>query len=117
MNREVHVRFWESAGLRCSAPLTFLKAYRSPAEARGGIGAGLSFYNDERPHQTHGYRTPREVFTGLTHGYVDNVSTLTTSPQAQQQQEKAFIDSNISLSIDPVTPGLAWDREMGKNLS
>jgi len=55
----------------------FLKAYGSPAEARVGIGAWLSFYNDERPHQTHGYRTPREVFTGVTHAYVDNVSTLT----------------------------------------
>jgi putative transposase len=53
----------------------FLKAYGSPAEARRGIGAWLSFYNDERPHQTHGYRTPREVFTGVTHGYVDNVSS------------------------------------------
>jgi putative transposase len=39
----------------------FLKAYGSPAEARTGIGAWLTFYNDERPHQTHGYRTPREV--------------------------------------------------------
>jgi putative transposase len=43
----------------------FLKAYGSPAEARGGIGAWLTFYNDERPHQTHGYRTPREVFVDL----------------------------------------------------
>src|SRR5580693_7184525 len=83
----------------------FLKAYRSPSEARGGIGAWLSFYNDERPHQTHGYRTPREVFTGVAHGYVDNVSTLTTYPQALQQQEKAFTDSNIKVSIVPVTPG------------
>ena len=43
----------------------FLKAYGSPAEARSGIGAWLTFYNDERPHQTHGYRTPREVFMDL----------------------------------------------------
>jgi putative transposase len=95
----------------------FVKAYGSPAEARGGIGAWLTFYNDERPHQTHGYRTPHEVFTGVAHGYVDNVSTLTTSPQAQQQQEKAFIDSNIKVSIDPVTPGRPGDREMGRRLS
>ena len=40
----------------------FLKAYGSPAEARSGIGAWLAFYNDERPHQAHGYRTPCEVF-------------------------------------------------------
>jgi putative transposase len=95
----------------------FLKAYGSPAEARCGIGAWLRFYNDDRPHQAHGYRTPREVFTGVTHGYVDNVSTLTTYPQAQHQQEKAFIDSNIKLSIVPVTPGRAGDREMGRSLS
>ena len=95
----------------------FLKAYASPAEARGGIGAWLTFYNDERPHQTHGYRTPREVFTGVAHGYVDNVSTLPTSPQAQQQQEKAFIELNIKVSIVPVTPGRAGDREMVGSLS
>ena len=58
----------------------FLKAYGSPAEARCGIGAWLRFYNDDRPHQAHGYRTPREVFTGAAYGYVDNVSTLTTYP-------------------------------------
>ena len=95
----------------------FLKAYGSPAEARSGIGAWLSFYNDERPHQTHGYRTPREVFTGVTHGYVDNVRTLTTYPQAQQQQEKAFNDSNIKVSIVSVTPRRAGDREMAESLS
>jgi putative transposase len=83
----------------------FLKAYGSPTEARSGIGAWLTFYNDERPHQTHGYRTPREVFTDVTDGYVDTVSTLTTYPQAQQQQEKACIDSNIEVSIAQVTPG------------
>jgi hypothetical protein len=95
----------------------FLKAYGSPAEARGGIGAWLTFYNDERPHQTHGYRTPREVFTGVAHGYVDNVSTLTTYPQAQQLQEKAFINSNIKVSIASVTPWRAGDREMDRRLS
>ena len=42
----------------------FIKAYGSVAEARRGIGGWLTFYNDERPHQTLGYRTPREVFTG-----------------------------------------------------
>jgi hypothetical protein len=63
------------------------------------------FYDDERPHQTHGYRTPCEVFTLVTHGYVDNVSTLTTYPQAQQTTlQKAFIDSNNKVSMVPVTP-------------
>jgi len=62
MNREVHVRFWESAGLRCPAPLTYLHAYASVSEAKSGIGAWLNFYNEERPHQTHDYRTPRQVY-------------------------------------------------------
>jgi hypothetical protein len=51
MNREVHVRFWESAGLRCSTPLAYIKAYGSVAEARQGIGGWLGFYNEKRPHQ------------------------------------------------------------------
>ena len=45
MNREVHVRFWESAGLRCPAPLTYLRAYDTVAEARASIGRYFSFYN------------------------------------------------------------------------
>ena len=40
----------------------YLKAYVSVAEARAGIGAYLSFYNTERPHQALGYRTPAQVF-------------------------------------------------------
>ena len=93
MNREVHVRFWESAGLRCPAPLTFIKAYSSVGEARGGIGRWLAFYNDVRLHQALGHRTPREMFEAApTCGYVDNASALTTSPQAPQQQQKDSID-------------------------
>src|ERR1700733_6185736 len=38
------------------------------------------------------------------HGYVDNASALTTSPQAQQQQEKTCVDSNNRTSIVSVTP-------------
>jgi len=65
----------------------FLKAYASVAEARLGIGAWMSFYNDERKHQALGYRTPGEIFSGAPAcGYVDNARALPTSPQAQQQQ-------------------------------
>ena len=62
MNREVHVRFWESAGLRCPALLAYLHAYATVAEAKTGIGAWLSFYNEERQHQSLGYRTPRQIY-------------------------------------------------------
>ena len=40
----------------------YLNAYGSVAEAKAGIGAWLSFYNDERQHQSLGYRTPRRVY-------------------------------------------------------
>lgn len=58
----------------------FIKAYTSVAEARGGIGTWLTFYNDMRLHQALGYRTPREVFEAEP------------SPQALHQQEEVSID-------------------------
>jgi len=40
----------------------YLHAYTSVGEAKAGIGAWLHFYNEERLHQTHGYRTPRQIY-------------------------------------------------------
>ena len=40
----------------------YLKAYENVGEAKAGIGAYLYFYNDERPHQSLGYKTPYQVF-------------------------------------------------------
>jgi len=40
----------------------YLNAYASVAQARTGIGAWLHFYNEERPHQSLGYRTPRQIY-------------------------------------------------------
>ena len=40
----------------------YLNAYASVAEAKAGIGAWLDFYNEERQHQSLGYRTPREIY-------------------------------------------------------
>src|SRR5271156_4307058 len=71
----------------------FAKAYGSVIEARRGIGGWLAFYNDERPHQALGYRTPRAVFAGEACGHVDNTcaslraaAALPTCPQAQHQE-------------------------------
>ena len=77
----------------------FIKAYDSVAEARRGIGAWLTFYNDERVHQALGYRTPREAYVGAVVCAYDAAPAeqlgqrcaFPTSPQAHQQQEK---DSN-----------------------
>ena len=40
----------------------YLKAYDSVDRARAGIGAYLTFYNNERPHQALDYKTPAQVF-------------------------------------------------------
>ena len=74
----------------------FIHAYITVAEARGGIGKWLLFYNDERLHQALGYQTPREIFEAAPAcGHVDNARALTTCPQAQQQQaDKGSIDQD-----------------------
>jgi putative transposase len=43
----------------------YLKAYQDGRDARVGLGQYFHFYNDERPHQALGYRTPAEVFTSI----------------------------------------------------
>src|SRR5438128_42404 len=40
----------------------YLNAYASVAEAKAGIGSWLSFYNEERQHESLGYRTPRQIY-------------------------------------------------------
>jgi putative transposase len=41
----------------------YLKSYQDGGEARDALGRYFRFYNDGRPHQALGYRTPAEVFT------------------------------------------------------
>jgi putative transposase len=70
----------------------FLKAYDTVAEARRGIGGWLLFYNDARPHQALGYRTPREVFEAAACVDVDNDFALSTSTQARKQEESLLTE-------------------------
>jgi hypothetical protein len=39
----------------------YLNTYACVAEAKAGIGAWLDFYEEERQHQSLGYRTPRQI--------------------------------------------------------
>ncbi len=43
----------------------YLKAYQDGRNARISLGNYFRFYNTERPHQTHGYRTPAEVYSAI----------------------------------------------------
>jgi transposase InsO family protein len=66
MNREVHVRFWESAGLKCPAPLNHRNEYRDLAEAKSAIGEFLEkVYNQKRLHSAIGYLPPAELEANL----------------------------------------------------
>jgi transposase InsO family protein len=61
MNQEVHVRFWESAGLRCPAPLDYRQEYRGMAEALASVGEFIDrIYNHKRLHSALGYLPPEE---------------------------------------------------------
>jgi putative transposase len=40
----------------------YLNEYVSPREARRRLKQYLDYYNNERPHQSLGYRTPAEVY-------------------------------------------------------
>jgi len=76
----------------------YIKAYGSVAEARRSLGEWLAFYNDVRPHQSLGYRTPREIFEAAACEYVDNASAslrdapaLPTYSQARQQEKEVIM--------------------------
>ncbi len=43
----------------------YLMAYESVASAKAGIGKWIDFYNEKRPHQGLGMKTPDEVYCGL----------------------------------------------------
>jgi putative transposase len=71
----------------------YLMGYVDGREARAGIAKWIGFYNQQRPHQALGYRTPmalwregqRAVANAAGCGHVDNADALPTGPQPQQQ--------------------------------
>ena len=72
----------------------YIKAYGSVVEARRSLDRWLTFCNDERPHQSFDYRTPRTVYEGAACEHVGNAPAslrcapaLPTCSQAQQQQK------------------------------
>ena len=75
----------------------YLKDYPDGREAKAGIAHWMTFYNDRRPHQALGDRTPMAVWrqggTGAPDPSavdmplrLDNADALPTCPQPQQQQ-------------------------------
>jgi len=52
----------------------YLKDYSGVRDAKGSLRRYFDFYNNERPHQSMGYRTPEEVYYGrnekVNHNYL-----------------------------------------------
>ncbi len=75
----------------------YLKAYADGREAKAGIAAWITFYNEQRFHQALGHRAPMLVWregrpvaaSERAVEMMDNAAALTTSPQ-QQNQTKAL---------------------------
>jgi putative transposase len=81
---------------RHGQPEIFIKAYGSAREARLGIGGWLAFYNDERPHQALGYRTPRAVFEDTACNHVDNAAaSLTRCPHDYRYNSNKKVLINV----------------------
>ena len=80
----------------------YLRAYETTQEARTGIGQWFSFYNNERPHQSLKYQTPKQFFEAIRPcAYVDNARALPTSTQVQQppKQGDSHDQQELILSV------------------
>jgi len=54
-------RLWRSLKYEC----VYLHAFETGSEARKGIGAWITYYNERRPHSSHGLLTPSEAYDTL----------------------------------------------------
>jgi putative transposase len=84
----------------------YLHAYATVAEARTGIGAWLSFYNEERHHQSLGYRTPRQIYQeGL---WICGRSALPTG--CASRASRASSESGEMLAFAHIPTGTATNK-------
>ena len=51
-------RLWRSLKYEC----IYLNAFETGSEVRNGIGARITYYNEKRPHSSHGLLTPAEAY-------------------------------------------------------
>jgi putative transposase len=51
-------RLWRSLKYEC----VYLNAFETGSETRGAIGEWISYYNEKRPHSSHGLLTPAEAY-------------------------------------------------------
>src|ERR1700720_4504975 len=81
--------FIERLGRSLKYEEVYLHAYASVAEATAGIGNWFRFYNEERQHQSHGYRTPRQVYEAQCRGICGRsaLPPVSASPASSKSRE------------------------------
>ena len=85
----------------------YLNAYASGAEAKAGIGAWLDFYNEERQHQSLGYRTPRQIYDeGLR---ICGRSALPTGSASPASRASSQSGEMLAFATYPQAPRLTKD--------
>ena len=81
----------------------YLHAYASVAESKVGIGSWLGFYNEERQHQSLGYRTPLQAYqaqcqwicgrsaspTGYAFAHIPTGTTTSHRIDVDQEEDKS----------------------------
>ena len=69
----IHIeRFWRSLKYE----EVYLRSYRSIKEAKESLGSYIQFYNEERPHQSLGYKTPNEMHEAESSGKIKCMEAL-----------------------------------------
>ena len=85
----------------------YLNAYATVAEAKTGIGSWLHFYNQERQHQSLGYRTPRQIYEqGLWICRRSALPTGSASPASRASSERGEM-----LAFAHIPTGATANRE------
>jgi putative transposase len=69
----------------------YLKHYADGREARAGISRWFAFYNDRRPHQALGYRTPMSLWRQELRSDERAVDMWTTRPHVRWQDHLAAL--------------------------
>src|SRR3954453_1587248 len=84
----------------------YLHAYASVAEAKAGIDAWLHFYNEERLHQAHGYRTPRQIYEEQCPW----TSGRSAAPNGSASPARS--GSGEMLTVAPMTTGISNNKDL-----
>jgi putative transposase len=85
-------RLWRSVKYEEVYP----KGYENVEDARQNLGGYFRLYNQERPHQALGYRTPAEVHFGLGGGGSNNVTGV-NKKEKEAKRKKMLLLQNTTL--------------------